>query len=316
MIMAPGLHERLRRNAEAEIARIAAYAGGETGVAACHPGSGLVLTVADASMYPPASTIKMPIALALLDRIDRGELHLTDVIEVLPGEMNPAGPIGEEFLHPGVSLSLLNLLEPMITRSCNTATDVLFRVLGGPEQVQAYLQRVGISEFEVKRTMRESLCVLHEIPLPPPDVSMVQALRAQPHDVLDARNRTNADFHHDQRDHATPRAMLSLLTRLWQGELLQPQSRNLLLEIMSRTTTGAARVRTGLPPGVLFASKSGSGAGTAVEVGYLTLPQARGTVALAIFVKSSPLTMGEREAVIAEIGRVIYDYFVITAQPG
>jgi beta-lactamase class A len=72
-------------------------------------------------------------------------------------------------------------------------------------------------------------------------------------------------------------------------------------------------VRAGLPPGVTFASKSGSGAGTAVEAGYLTLPQQRGTVALAIFVKSSPLTMGEREAAIAEIGRVVYDYFVLTS---
>ena len=303
----------LRANAEAEIARIGGFSKGEVGVAACHLGTALELAVADTFRYPPASTVKLPLALTVLDRVDRGLLRLDDMIEVQQEEMNPAGPIGDEFLHPGVALSVLNLLEPMITRSCNTATDVLFRVVGGPGIVADYLRRVGIDDFEVRRTMREALCVLHELPLPPPGVSMRDVLRTQPFEVIDARNRENADFHHDRRDHATPRAMLGLLRRLWQGELVSAPSRDLLLDIMSRTSTSIDRAQARLPRGVAFASKGGSGAGTAVDVGYLTLPDGRGTVALAIFVKASPLDMDARNAVIADIARMVYDYFVITA---
>jgi beta-lactamase class A len=170
-------------------------------------------------MYPPASTIKLPLALALLDRVDKGELALTDMIEVLPAEMNPAGPIGDEFIHPGVALSIANLLEPMITRSCNTATDVLFRVLGGPVSGAALPRahrhrRVRGEADDARGALRAAR---------DPGAARAHIDRrgaAQPAArVLDARNRTDADFHHDQRDHATPRAMLSLLARLWNGEL-------------------------------------------------------------------------------------------------
>lgn len=300
----------LKRNAEAELSRLGAYAKGQVGVAAKHLGNCMSVAVGDDGMYPPCSAVKMPLAVALLDKVDRGELKLTDTVEVRDAEMNPVG-IGEDFPYPGVALSVANLLEATITRSCNTSTDVLFRLVGGPAQVQAYLQRIGIGDFNVARTMRVALGVLHEIPLPPDDVSMRAYLRGQPQEVLDARNRPNADFHHDQRDLCTPRAMLSLLVRLWKGDLLQPETRKLLLDVMSRTSTGVNRIRARLPQGVPFASKSGSGAGAAVDVGFLTLPEGRGTVALGAFVMGSPLTMAEREAVLADMGRLLYDYFVL-----
>jgi beta-lactamase class A len=300
----------LRKSAEAEIARLGALSKGQVGVTATHLGNGMSLAVADDAMYPPCSTVKMPLAAALLDKVDRGELKLGDLVEVRESEMNPVG-IADDYPHPGVALSVANLLEATITRSCNTCTDVLFRLVGGPAGVMAYLDRVGLREFSIERTMRVALGVLHELPLPPDDVSMREFLGRQPFEVLDARNRPNAEFHHDQRDMCTPRAMQSLLERIWKGELLRPETRDLLLGCMSRTITGEHRIRARLPPGMKFASKSGSGAGAAVDVGYLTLPADRGTVALTAFVMGSPLTMAEREAVLADIGRLIGDYFTL-----
>ena len=106
--------------------------------------------------------------------------------------------------------------------------------------------------------------------------------------------------------------MHSLLERVWKGKLLKPEPRKLLLGVMSRTSTGTNRVRARLPQGVPFASKSGS---AAVDVGFLTLPENRGTVALGAFVMASPLTMPEREAVMADIGRLLCDYFVLASSP-
>ncbi len=301
----------------AEIERIAAFSKGEVGVAARHMESGRGFTVNDDRTYPLASSVKMAIALAILDEVDRGDLSLSDMVEVEMREMNPHGPggLGDQFFNPGVSLSVLNHLEGMITRSCNTSTDVLFRVAGGAKAVAAYLERLGVRDFECTRTMREALCVLHELPLPPDDVSVVELLRGQPQEVLDARNRTDAEFHHDQRDHARPSAMLELLRRLWDADGVSEAARSTLVEVMSRTVTAADRVLARLPEGIPFASKGGSGAGTAVDVGYLTLPQGRGTLALAVFVKSSPLDMGARNRIIADIARLVTDYFVITIPP-
>jgi len=307
------MQTRFQANLAQEIRRIAAFSQGEVGVAARHMASGEEILVGDEHLYPLASSVKMALALAVLDKVDRKELALDQSIEVLPFEMNPHGPggLGDQFFYPGVSLSLINHLEGMITRSCNTSTDVLFRVVGGTGAVADYLKRVGIADFECSRTMRKALCVLHELPLPPADVSVVELLKNQPFEVLDARNRTNADFHHDQRDHARPSAMLLLLEKLWKRDGVSEACAALLIDIMGRTVTAADRVLARLPEGIAFASKGGSGAGTAVDVGFITLPEGRGTLALAIFIKSSPSDMDSRNRVIADIARLVVDGFIL-----
>jgi beta-lactamase class A len=55
------------------------------------------------------------------------------------------------------------------------------------------------------------------------------------------------------------------------------------------------RIAGRLPQGVSVADKTGSAAGTANDAGLVTLPAT------------------EREDIIANIARTIYDYFVITA---
>ena len=42
------------------------------------------------------------------------------------------------------------------------------------------------------------------------------------------------------------------------------------------------------------------------------MPGGLGTVALAIYVKESPLPNTGREDVIADIARLVYDYYVVT----
>jgi len=308
----------LQNNLAREIRRIAAFSQGEVGVAARHMTSGEEILVGDERLYPLASSVKMALALAVLDKVERGELALDQHIAVLPFEMNPHGPggLGDQFFYPGVSLSLVNHLEGMITRSCNTSTDVLFRVAGGAGAVADYLKRFGIADFECSRTMREALCVLHELPLPPDNVSVVEMLKNQPFEVLDARNRTNAQFHHEQRDHARPSAMLRLLEKLWKRDGVSEASAALLIEIMGRTVTAHDRVLARLPEGIAFASKGGSGAGAAVDVGFITLPEGRGTLALAIFVKASPRDMDSRNRVIADIARLVVDAFILALPMG
>ena len=72
-----------------------------------------------------ASTYKVAIATAVLDRVDRGELSLDQMVDV-PNDMFVTGVVAlaETFPHPGVQLSVANLIEVMITESDNTATDV------------------------------------------------------------------------------------------------------------------------------------------------------------------------------------------------
>ncbi len=58
------------------------------------------------------------------------------------------------------------------------------------------------------------------------------------------------------RNWATPNAMLSLLCALQQGRGLSPQSRHLLLGLMTGSQTGPHRIKGLLPTGVIVAHKT------------------------------------------------------------
>jgi beta-lactamase class A len=80
---------------------------------------------------PMASLFKIPIVLAALRRVQAGEIALDDMLVVAPRKYVMSPVISTTFIHPGVSLSLANLIEVMITQSDNTATDVVQDVAGG-----------------------------------------------------------------------------------------------------------------------------------------------------------------------------------------
>jgi beta-lactamase class A len=312
------LEHRTLANANAEIARIAAFSGGVVGVAAEYLETAVSLRLNDTVAFPMASTVKVPIALTLLDKVARGEASLADAVTAESIDMNPTGPVGEELRHPGITLSLANWLETMITRSDNTSTDVVLRFIGGPSAVAAFLDSIGIREMNPTRTVAQVLAALFYM-TPEPGISMREALQRLTPDErteIDARRqKLNTAYIEDPRDQSTPRAMLELLRMLWHAEGIPGSTRATLLPLMQRTSTGLRRIRGRLPKGVIVADKTGTASGTANDVGFVTLAGENGTIALAIFVKASPLGIPEREDIVADIARLIYDTFVLLA-PG
>ena len=105
-----------------------------------------------------ASTYKVAMAVALLDLVDKGQFKLTDLID-LPPEIMVAGnnAIAESYIHPGIKLSVANLIEVMITESDNSATDAILKLVGGPEVVTNKLRSIGIKEQRVDRSTAELL---------------------------------------------------------------------------------------------------------------------------------------------------------------
>ena len=53
----------------------------------------------------------------------------------------------------------------------------------------------------------------------------------------------------DRRDSSTPAAMVDLLRRIYKAELIKPESRNYLLDLMAQCETGKNRIRALLPCG-------------------------------------------------------------------
>ena len=298
----------------AEIGRLAAGSGGAVGLGALHLQSGRLVNYSADESFPLASTVKVAILVALCQQVDSGRLDLATFVEVRPADFVPSGTLAEKFPHAGVALSLANLAHLMIIDSDNTATDVVLRTIGGMEAVRGALERRGIAGINPCRTIAELYGDLWDIPqLDDPDASVLARMQADPAFYKHWQETwpyADPAYTADLRDQGTPTAMVELLRQLWVGEGLSRKGRDFALETMRHTATGPDRIKGRLPQGMEVAHKTGSAPGTTNDVGYVALPGALGTVALAIYVKNSKEPQKAVRA-IADLARLVGDYFVL-----
>ena len=168
--------------------------------------------------------------------------------------------------------SARSLMARMLIHSDNHATDILLKDLGGPTAVHDWLRDNGVTGLRVDRTIADLL-------------------------------RSKRDLW-DRRDSSTPVAMVDLLKRIYKAELIKPESRNYLLDLMAKCQTGKNRIKALLPFGTPVEHKTGTLDGLSDDVGFITLPDGR-RVAVAIFTRGG----NDRPRTIAETARAIYDGF-------
>jgi len=224
---------------------------GDHGVAALDLNSKELVGVAADRPFPMASTVKIAIAANYLAEVDLGRRSMDDVIGG-----RRAG----------------DLMDAMIVRSDNHATDLLLMNLGGPRAVQIWLEQRNIQGLRIDRTIAQLLAARRDL--------------------------------YDVRDSSTPRAMVELLARLDSGDLLRPWARQHLLSLMGRCITGKNRIRGMLPAGTMVENKTGTLNGLTTDVGIITLPDGR-RVAVAFFARHGV----DRPRTIAETARAVYDGF-------
>jgi beta-lactamase class A len=169
-------------------------------------------------------------------------------------------------------VSARSLMRRMLVHSDNRATVILLNDLGGPRAVHDWLQDYGVSGLRVDRNIADLL-------------------------------RSKRDLW-DRRDSSTPVAMIDLLRRIYKAELIKPESRNYLLDLMAQCQTGRNRMKALLPFGTPVEHKTGTLDGLTDDVGFITLPDGR-RVAVAIFARGGR----DRPRTIAESARAIYDGF-------
>jgi beta-lactamase class A len=168
--------------------------------------------------------------------------------------------------------SARSLMARMLIHSDNRATDILLKDLGGPSAVHDWLHDNGLSGLRVDRTIAQLLSSKRDL--------------------------------WDRRDSSTPVAMVDLLRRIYRAELIKPESRDYLLDLMSRCETGKNRMKALLPFGTPVEHKTGTLDGLSDDVGFITMPDGR-RVAVAIFARGG----ADRPRTIAETARAIYDGF-------
>ena len=270
---------------EQRIAELADGDQGRIGVAAMDLNTGEQIMVLGDQLFPMASTSKIAVAATYLEMVEQGHYSLTSefplLIPVRSAKFSsPAAPVRE-----GNYMPAIDLIEIMITRSSNPATDALLRAVGGPAKVNEWMRRQGINDFSIDR-----------------DIATL---------VRDDGEYDPASWI-DPRDAATPRAMIRLLQGLHRGDFLSDQSRQILLGSMSRTTTGQRRIVANMPDNALVRHKTGSLNNTSSDVGIIESPDGR-AIAVAIYVTGQG-SRRARERRIAAIARALYDGFYARAR--
>ncbi|WEK45092.1 MAG: class A beta-lactamase [Candidatus Sphingomonas colombiensis] len=282
---------------------------GRIGVAFRLVETGETGAVAGAERFPMASTVKVAIAGTLLSLVDKGEMRLDRMVTVTQGDVDRTGEVANRLIHPGVVLSVANLMELMLTQSNNTATDKILALAGGPTAVTAWLRARGITDIQVDRDVNDLLNEFYGVPAGSPFVKTIMARGLAEAELEKAAYSANAAFEQDPRDTSGPSAMVDLLGKLLVDPLLKPESRAFLLGVMERCETGQARLKGILPAGTKVAHKTGTIGGTINDVGMITLPGNRGRLLIAVYTKGSSLPAAQRERAIAEISRSLFDYF-------
>jgi beta-lactamase class A len=269
--------------AQGRVEQVVRDARGVVGVAIRDLRSGDSLSVHGGRHFPMQSVYKFPLALAVLDRVDKGTMALTQTIHVTEADLAPDtwSPLRERFPGGNVDVRLDTLLQYVVAYSDNNVCDILFRSLGGTDTVNRYVQGLGVSDMAIAATEGEM------------------------HKAWDVQ----------YCNWSSPVAMARLLQLFSDGQILSDESRGFLWKVMVGTRTGPKRIKGLLPAATVVAHKTGSSgtdergiAAATNDAGVIVFPDGR-RVVVVVFVSDSDDSEERRDMVIASIARAVWDAY-------
>ncbi|MGJ7461486.1 serine hydrolase [Halomonas sp. MA07-2] len=294
----------------------------------------------DDEIWYLASLIKVPVAVELLARVEAGELSLDETLVLRERDyVDGAGPTN--WAEPGTALTLRELLEPMLTVSDNTASDLLIARLGlaavndraqalsggglGPitplieVRREAYGQLhpaarilTGMDFIRLRRVeedaarldaLAQRLRVPHAaLALP----SLDDAFEAYYSSGASSGGSSGASVGATGLNAGRLDAFGELLAAIGEGRALGAAATADLLAIMEQTISGEARLRAGLGPEIRFAHKTGTQHRRTCDAGIASRGEGAAERRLVVVA----CTRGERdskrsERVLRKVGRAI-----------
>lgn len=245
---------------EAKIAGLASEAGlARVGFAAVDVSKGRTAFVRGGELFPMQSIYKLPIAVAYLRMVQRGEAKLETKLQLTAADIAPGrSPLADRLRKNATTFTARQLIEHMLLNSDNTAADAVLKLAGGPEKIQATIKTFGIDGIRVDRYERDLQPQALGLE-PNPKLSDPAALEAAFKRLGEVKQKDALQrYMRDPRDTASPRAIATLMVKVISGYLIQPRFAMLLLDLMRRTKTGDDRLKGGMLPGWTFAHRGGT----------------------------------------------------------
>ncbi|GHD55610.1 class A beta-lactamase [Jeongeupia chitinilytica] len=263
---------------DARFAELERRYDGRLGVSALDTGSGARLGYRMDERFAFCSTFKAMLAGAILARSVGDAGLLQRRIRYTQADLVSHSPVSGSRVVDGMTVA--ELCAAAIRYSDNTAANLLIRQLGAPADVTAFARSIGDDVFRLDRWETE----------------------------------LNTALPGDLRDTTTPAAMARSLQALTLGDALPVAQRVQLQEWLRGNTTGAKRIRAGVPDGWSVGDKTGSGDyGTTNDIAVLW-PPGRMPIVLAVYFTRPVQDAGWADAAIADAARLVVKTFVRTGR--
>ncbi|MDF2490871.1 MAG: bla [Pseudomonas sp.] len=240
------------------------------GLWALDTGSGQRLAYRADQRFAFCSAFKVLLAGAILQRNEAEPGLLAQHLDYDAATLVTYSPITQEHLETGMRVA--DLCAAALQYSDNTAANLLLAQVGGPAGLTAFARRLGDAVFRLDRdepTLNTAL----------PD---------------------------DPRDTTTPLAMGMTLQRLLLGEALTLEGRRQLQTWLEGNTTGATRLRAGVPNDWRVGDKTGTGDyGVANDVAIVWPPGRAPWIVVAFTRGPDPSSPGDSALIAAAMREVV-----------
>lgn len=282
-----------------------------------------------------SSTVKVPVAIAVLEQVDAGRLSLDE--QLLLRESDFVDGAGDMlFQKPGTRHTIAKLLQKSLQDSDSTATDMLIRHLGedhinsrvrewtggGFGRITTILQVrydvYGALHPEVEHLDNRQIVSLRQAEAGEPRLQALAKLLGVARGDLGRGSFEDAfeAYYRKGDNSATLEAFAKLLDRLVGGELLSAGSTARLLDHMRRITTGDRRIQAGLPEGTDFIQKTGTQVRRACNVGVLEPQRGREGAVVIVACAEKFGALAQAEKAFSDLGRALAAAGVIPPAAG
>lgn len=271
------------QNLKKEILQITKDKNGTVAVSVLDFGNDKTVHINGNKKLPMLSVFKFHIGLAVLNEVDQGKLNLDQKILIKKSDLleNTWSPIRERFPEGNIEMPLGLLIKYTVAESDNNGCDILLRLIGGTETVQKFINSKGIRNFTIKVNEEQ----MHQ------------------------------GFEFMYLNTTTANSANQLLKNFRDKKIVSKTSTDFLMTTMLETSTGKNKIVAQLPESVPVAHKTGSSGknekGLTIaenDIGIVTLPGGK-SYALSIFVSDSMESAETNTKMIADISKIVFDYF-------
>lgn len=218
-----------------------------------------------------ASTFKSLLCGAVLEQVDRGAVTLGETLIVRGEEIHGHAPTTK--VRVGQPMRVDELCLATLDLSDNGAANLLVDRLGGPQEVTAFLRRIGDGTTRLDRKE--------------PDL--------------------NNFVPGDPRDTTSPSAMATSWQTLLVGNALSADSRQRLTTWMSHGGVTGPLIRTHLPRGWAISDRSGGGRQHTRNIVAMITPPDRAPYFVAIYLSDTPANWQTRNDAVSRLGASVVE---------